>query len=292
MKSGRASQTAELVCMGRAMAHGVLASGRFDDPTAMVLLPDELQREAKNERAGVVPVGLRARMRHEYLRTQSMMMVARTVTIDDAIRAAGSPQVVILGAGLDGRAWRMAELRDVSVFEVDHPDSQREKRERAAKLTPASCDIRFVPVDFEHDALDPALAQAGHDATRPTTWVWEGVVMYLTPADIAASLAVIQRRSAPGSRLIVAYHVPALLLKVVGLFLKRLGEPLRSELRPAQLRTLLAGYGFEVSSDQDLASTGYELSSEIGRACERVKHLHVAVAERASQPKSLQMSAV
>ena len=282
MKSGRASKTAEFVCMGRALAHGLLAPGRFEDPTALVLLPDELRREVNQERAGVVPVGLRARMRHEYLRTQSMMMVARTVTIDDAIRAAGSPQVVSLGAGLDGRAWRMTELGNVSVFEVDHPDSQREKRERAAKLTPVSCDIRFVPVDFERDALDSALAQAGHDETRATTWVWEGVVMYLTPADIAASLAVIRRRSAPGSRLIVAYHVPALLLKVVGLFLKRLGEPLRSAQRPAQMRALLAKFGFEVSSDQDLASAGYDLSPEIGRACQRVKHLHVAVAERAT----------
>jgi len=137
-----------------------------------------------------------------------------------------------------------------------------------------------VPVDFERDALDSALGQAGHDETRPTTWVWEGVVMYLTPADIAASLAVIQRRSAPGSRLIVAYHAPALLLKVIGLFLKRLGEPLRSALRPRQMRALLAKFGFEVSSDQDLASAGYELSAEIGQACQRVKHLHVAVAER------------
>jgi O-methyltransferase involved in polyketide biosynthesis len=38
------------------------------------------------------------------------MMVARTVAIDGAIRTAVSSQVVILGAGLDGRAWRMPEL--------------------------------------------------------------------------------------------------------------------------------------------------------------------------------------
>ena len=280
MKEGRASKTAEYVCMGRAMAHGVLAPGRFDDPTAMVLLSDEAQRQVKKERAGEIPAGLRARLRHEYLRTQSMMMVARTVAVDDAIREAASPQVVILGAGLDGRAWRMSELRDVSVFEVDHPDSQREKREQVKKLTPVSCDIRFVPVDFEHDALDKALAHAGHDETRPTTWVWEGVVMYLRLSDIEASLAVIQRRSAPGSRLIVVYHVPALILKVVGLLLKRVGEPLRSAFRPEQMRALLAKYGFQVSADQDLAGAGHALSPQIGKAAERVKHLHVAVAER------------
>ena len=103
--------------------------------------------------------------------------------------------------------------------------------------------------------------------------------MYLRPSDIEASLAVIQRRSAPGSRLIVLYHVPALVLKVLGLLLKRVGEPLRSAFRPAQMRALLAKYGFEVSSDQDLASAGHALSPQIGKAAARVKHLHVAVAE-------------
>jgi hypothetical protein len=38
------------------------------------------------------------------------MMVARTLEIDNAVRRAQTPQVVILGAGLGGRAWRMAEL--------------------------------------------------------------------------------------------------------------------------------------------------------------------------------------
>ena len=119
------------------------------------------------------------------------MMVARTVAIDDAVRAATAPQVVILGAGLDGRAWRMPELRDVTVFEVDHPDSQRVKRARVSALEPVARDIRFVPVDFTRDRLDDALAAAGHDATRATTWIWEGVVMYLELSDIDATLSVI-----------------------------------------------------------------------------------------------------
>jgi methyltransferase (TIGR00027 family) len=280
MKKGSSSKTAEYVCMGRAMAHGVLAPGRFDDPTALLLLPDEARRQVQKQRAGKPPQSLRERLRSEYLKTQSMMMVARTVAIDDAIRAARAPQVVILGAGLDGRAWRLPELRDVSVFEVDHADSQREKRERVAKLQPVSYDIRFVAVDFERDELETALAAAGHDETRPTTWVWEGVVMYLSPADIEATLAVVERRSAAGSRLIIAYHVPALILKVVGILLKRLGEPLRSAFRPQQMRALLAQHGFDVLGDQDLLGVGLTLSPEIGKAAGRVKHMHIVTAER------------
>lgn len=284
MKQGRSSKTAEYVCIGRALAQGRLAVGRFDDPTALALLPYEAQLQVEKLRAGSPPRSLRERAARQYYQTQAMMMAARTVAIDDAIRSAGSPQLVILGAGLDGRAWRMAELRDVSVFEVDHPDSQREKRERAAQLAPVSTDIRFVPVDFEHDALDAALAAAGHDPTRPTTWVWEGVVMYLSLSDIEATLATTTRRSAPGSRLLIVYHAPALILKVVGLLLRRVGEPLRSAFTPEQMRALLAKHLFAVLTDQDLSSVGRALSPEIGRAAERVRHLRVVTAEHGGSP--------
>jgi O-methyltransferase involved in polyketide biosynthesis len=49
------------------------------------------------------------------------MMVARTAAIDADLRNAATPQVIILGAGFDGRAWRMRELVTSLVFEVDHP---------------------------------------------------------------------------------------------------------------------------------------------------------------------------
>src|SRR5207253_7405602 len=79
--------------------------------------------------------GWRARFRYEHLMRESQMMVARTVAIDSELRNAAAPQVVILGAGLDGRAWRMGELVTSLVFEVDHPDSQQQKLQRLASLT-------------------------------------------------------------------------------------------------------------------------------------------------------------
>jgi hypothetical protein len=61
--------------------------------------------------------------------TASLQLLRRfargPVVFDGAIRTAAYPHVVILGAGLDGRAWRMSELADAIIFEVDHPDSQR-----------------------------------------------------------------------------------------------------------------------------------------------------------------------
>ena len=80
----------------------------------------------------------------------------RTAAIDAAVvRAveAGCRQLVILGAGLDGRAWRLNALREVDVYEVDHPDTQAEKRRRVDGLMQAASSVSFVPVDFARDRL-------------------------------------------------------------------------------------------------------------------------------------------
>jgi methyltransferase (TIGR00027 family) len=280
MKPGSGSQTAVLVCMARAAAHGATPVARFADPTALALLPDEARARVERFRAGAVRKGLRGRFAHEFLDRRAKMMVVRTVAIDDAVRAAASPQVVILGAGLDGRAWRMPELKDVVVFEVDHPDSQRDKRARVGALTQVSRDIRFVPVDFARDNLDDALEAAGHDPGRPTTWIWEGVVMYLTRPDVEATLAVVERRSAAGGRLIIAYHSPALMLRFVGVIVRRLGEPLRSTFTADAMRALLAKHGFGVVRDEDLPSVAATLSPDVATATRVVKHLRIATADR------------
>jgi methyltransferase (TIGR00027 family) len=280
MREGHASRTAVLVCMGRAVGHKTGAVKRFSDPTARELLPDDARARLDRFDPHVRPRGLRARAYDGYLRNQSKLMVARTVAIDDAVREAAHPQLVILGAGLDGRAWRMDELRDVTVFEVDHPDSQRDKRARAVRLTPASKDIRFVPVDFTRDSLDDALAKAGHDAARPTTWIWEGVVMYLARGDIEKTLAVVARRSAPGSRLVVTYHAPTPMRWVVGLVVGRLGEPLRSVFRPGEMSALLVKHGFAVARDDGIPGISATLSDDAGARSRFTSHFRVAVADR------------
>jgi len=273
-----------LVCMGRAIAHLATSEARFSDPTALALLPRDARAFVERFRQGATPQGMGARLRHAYHARQSQVMVVRTVAIDDAVRAALSPQLVILGAGLDGRSWRMPELRDTVVFEVDHPDSQREKRKRVASLGKAAREIRFVPLDLAHGSLEDDLALAGHDPSVPTTWIWEGVVMYLTPAQVSASLTAIARRSAPLSRLSVLYHRPTLLLGAVGMFVRRLGEPLRSAFPPEAMRLLLSEHGFRVLEDRSIAEIGSAMTPDVGRATAFARHMRLAIAERLPLP--------
>ena len=277
MKAGQESQTAVMVAAARAAAHGRAGVAAFTDPTALTLLPVHAKRRVEQYRAGAPADGLGERVQRFLLEGRMTMMVPRTVGIDMAIRDAASPQVVMLGAGLDGRAWRMPELADAIVFEVDHPDSQRRKRERATSLSPVAREIRFVPVDFTRDRLEEALAAAGHDPARPTTWVWEGVVMYLERADIEATLRVVQARSATRSRLVILYTSPSLVRRTAGVLLGLIGEPFRSAFTAGQMRVMLADFDFLVSHDDDLAS----IAGRMGLPPSRLfKDVRLLVAQR------------
>ncbi|MDR3685540.1 MAG: class I SAM-dependent methyltransferase [Coriobacteriia bacterium] len=280
MRSGHESQTAVMVCAARAAAHGRIGVAAFSDPTALALLPQDARQRVERFRSGVPPRSLRERVGNAVLEGRSQMMVARTVAIDAAIRTAAFPQVVILGAGLDGRAWRMPELAEVTVFEVDHPASQREKQVRGATLRQTARDVRFVPVDFTCDRLEDALAAAGHDPARQTTWVWEGVVMYLERADIEATLRVVEARSAPGSRLVVMYQSPSIIRQLGGFVLGWLGEPFRSSFTADAMRMLLAGRGLAVLQDDDLATIATGVSADFAEGARLLKDVRIAIAER------------
>jgi len=266
--------------MGRAIAHGRTGVVTFSDPTAMALLSADQRAEVERTRHGPRPKKWRARFRYEHLMRESQMMVARTVAIDTELRNAAMSQVVILGAGLDGRAWRMRELAHAVVFEVDHPDSQRQKLQRVKPLTRQAREIRFVPLDFNHDDLAQALEGAGHDSRVPTAWIWEGVVMYLHRDEIEKTLGTLKARSPQGSRLIIAYHQPALMLLLLAVLVRRLGEPIRTVLTPQQMQSLLARYGFSTDWDRDLPDIGSSLSAEVGNSVRMMRHLRIVAANR------------
>jgi methyltransferase (TIGR00027 family) len=270
MEAHQASRTAVLVCQGRAAAHERIAVGRFSDPTAMTMLREDERVPVEQVRAGTPPRGWAPRVAFEMVRASAEVIVPRTVAIDDAVRARRSPQLVILGAGLDGRAHRMTELTDVDVFEVDHPTSQQDKRQRVGELQVLARSLRYVPVDFTRDRLDSALAAAGHQRSVPTSWLWEGVVPYLSKADVAATVAGLAARSGSGSRLVVNYQTRAL-TAVIGRLTARAmtalarqpspwrSEPRRSSWTPNAMHHLLASHGYTVARDHDLLTTAEQL---------------------------------
>lgn len=206
-----------------------------------------------------------ARLDFEVLGRQAEAMAVRTVAVDDVLIAAHNPQLVILGAGLDGRAWRIADLADVSVFEVDHPASQRDKQRRAAALRPLAGPVQYVSADLAESNLDTLLAAAGHDVTKPTTWILEGVIPYLTAGQAGAALSTLAERSAPRSTVVVTYETGSFrggimrtlargLLVLVGRGDPMKSEPRLSEWSPASVSRLLEEAGFRWDSDDALSA--------------------------------------
>ena len=138
MKAERPSRTAHFVALGRAIADlGVSHIPDFKDPTARVFLNERGKRSlAKTTR--VAREGKRS-VALEMARGMADLIGLRTVAIDAAVRDAiddGATQLVILGAGYDGRAWRMPDLSGVKIFEVDHPATQSDKRSHLSELPP------------------------------------------------------------------------------------------------------------------------------------------------------------
>jgi len=224
------------------------------DPVAKALLPTPLSLGLSAVEAAPVLIPV--------MRLLSLGLVdhvsLRTAAIDDELGRAlarGARQLVVLGAGLDSRAYRMQVLDGVRVFEVDHPATQADKIRHLRGQKARAADVRFLAVDFERDSLDAELARGGHDTEAPTAWIWEGVTPYLHRTAIESTLSVASARSAAASTMMVTYvepelvsvpHVPLSILRAGFL---ALGEPIRCAMTSLETRVLFGDHGFDVVSD-------------------------------------------
>ncbi len=256
MREDMPSLTAMVVAFSRGFCGASV--DRIRDPFAEQLLPFPLDRTlAIAQRVVRGRPGIERAISLATLDTLAHAAL-RTSEIDDAVVAAvasGIDQLVIVGAGLDARAYRLAELGGVTVFEVDHPATQKLKRAKVRAITPRAARVHHVAVDFGRDKLEDALASAGHRTERPTLWLWEGVTMYLPREAMRATLAVLSARSAVGSRLIVTYAEPEFttlapkLVPAMRAVFATIGEPIIGDLRPDEMHAELAREGFMVIRD-------------------------------------------
>jgi methyltransferase (TIGR00027 family) len=137
--------------------------------------------------------------------------VIRTRFYDDyliAATVAGSRQVVLLAAGLDTRAFRLAWPAGTRVFELDLPGvlAFKEAVLGAGGAVPR-CERVTVPADLRGD-WPGRLAVAGFGRAQPATWLAEGLIIYLTADEAGRLLSHVGDLSAPGSRLAFE-HDPA-----------------------------------------------------------------------------------
>lgn len=186
-------------------------------------------------------------------------MEARTCFIDEKLVDAvekGVSQVVIVGAGYDGRPLRFSET-PARWIEVDHPATQQDKIRRLKKVGAPSGHITFAAVDLLGDDLDAALDKAGHDLGEPTFWLCEGLFPYLPPPAVEGLCATLRRRSNPQSTLVcnvlVRDRTPVaawLVRPLVDGLLAAIGERRLCEFSAGDIESFLAATGWQVNETQ------------------------------------------
>jgi methyltransferase (TIGR00027 family) len=121
--------------------------------------------------------------------------------------AAGVRQFVILASGLDARAYRLPWPDGAVVYEVDQPEVIEFKSTTLAGLdAQPKADRRAIAIDLRND-WPKALCDKGFDATQPTAWIAEGLLIYLPPEAQDLLFDRIDELSAPGSR-VATEHIP------------------------------------------------------------------------------------
>ena len=140
-------------------------------------------------------------------------MIARTAYFDvlfvDALKGK-TPQIVLLGAGYDTRAYRYAKLNQgTSIFELDILPTQERKKECLRKSRIDNPDhVTFIPINFNQEALADALEKAGYAKDQKTLFIWEGVSYYLEPDAVDATLEFVCHNAHPESSIAFDYTIP------------------------------------------------------------------------------------
>jgi methyltransferase (TIGR00027 family) len=237
VEEGTASHTARSVAARRLEYDR--AAAPYGDPAADEALSSDVAD-------GLTPA--RGRM-HEYIR-------ARTAFFDRVVVASidrGVTQVVIGGAGYDGRAFRYAKP-GVRWFEVDHPATQADKLERITRLGLATSQLSFIPADFTADPVAEPLLAAGLDPARPALFLFEGVAVYLEQPVIERVLTEFRAVTPVASPLAISVSIRGATSQTRASFQQRVaevGEPARTVITFDQAAGLLSAAGWKIREGSD-----------------------------------------
>ena len=166
----------------------------------------------------------------------------------------GASQVVVLGAGLDTLALRLHRSHPAVTFiEIDHPATQRLKREAVEADQAGGRNLVFQPADLSRQALDEALAcVTAYRRGANSVFVIEGVLMYLTRTEVSTLFRLFGAQGGDAIRVVftvmeplaggrIDFHNATPLVKRL---LRLWSEPFKSGIAMAELPAFLQQSGF------------------------------------------------
>ena len=245
IREGRPSYTAEGVCLARAI-ESLRPTGhrRVHDIFAKYFLGVSSRTVLKTLGSYLAPP---ATFASNGLYEE---VITRHQKVDEHVEEAiklGTQCLIILGAGYDTRAWRLARP-GLRTIELDLKPTQARKL-RCLKKNRS----RFPEVQRQVKSVDfrtPEWANVLGRSSEPVVVIWEGVTMYLEPSAIIACAQMLSQQLAPGSRIIFD-----ILKKSTGFrgwspyaALQVLGEPIRSSWSLHEVPSLFEPLGFDMHS--------------------------------------------
>jgi len=227
----------------------------FEDPFAIEFISPRRRRFLKNPVIGL----LVSSTFYRHFSPARTSVLARSRYTEDKLEKAtaqGITQYVIMGADYDSFALRRRDLSDfIRIFELDHPATQKAKKERLPKLNvELPKNLELIPVDFEKETIAEVLKRSSYICEMPTFFSWLGTIHFLTREAVFKTLRSLTSIAAPGSEIIFDYLTPDALLNPKKL--KRMnkkwrrfayhGEPLITFFDPHLLVNEMEDHGLEL----------------------------------------------
>lgn len=197
MKKNTPSRTAQYMALFRAIESARSKQKRlFYDPFAVLFLDRGLKIVVRISSLPIIG-SLTSKIMEKQAPGAFSSGVSRTRYIDDLLQKTvkkGVKQVIILGAGFDTESLRLNFLKDISVVEIDHPDTAKFKMEilnNSIGYLPQN--VKYYQIDFNKESLTDLATRNNLNPDIPTTFIWEGVTNYLQQDAIDNTLEFIRK---------------------------------------------------------------------------------------------------
>ena len=246
--------------------------------------------EAGSAPAEKEPKALLRRLVNVHIAPSPLCRAAYTEKALQTAMLTGTEQYVILGAWLDTFAFRKTEfLKAHKVFEVDHPLTQADKKERIARAgwkVPEN--LSFVAVDFKKDSLAERLLVSGFQPRAKSFFSWLGVTYYLSGEAIGKTLAALSLLCADGSTLVFDYPdegffaAPERRVQNTIKMAKAGGEPMQAAFSYRELETLLEKHGFLIYELLTPVDIQRDIIGKAGADMKAFEHVNYCLAVRKS----------
>ena len=291
MQPDKPSQTAVATALLRAL-HMVAddAPAVFEDGDAVTLLPSYLKRYVRRLSELPRPWLKTFRLRRSGMTAMRAQVIVRARYAEDVLaelrQTQGCERLVVLAAGLDTFALRQTTSAEpIDVLEIDHPATQRWKRQRLEDLGYGDVShLAYLPIDFEQSTLAEKLAS---EKPRRQTISWLGTTYYLTVPALTETLKALADCSAAGSRLVLDFwqqpskpDLDSLLLLGTRVATALQREPMKTFMTPQQMGGLLESSGWRVIESCDAATQNQRYLSQRRDGLQVPRFAHVLQAEK------------